>query len=425
MVAELAHANNQSILASPDDYASKIAKLQPGDVLELKPGIYERGLRFRQLNGRADAPITVRAAVQSQRPRFVASAERNTISLRDSSYLIIRDLELDGRGLSVSGVKAEGDASYTHHITLDNLHIHSYHGSQQAVGISTKCPSWNWIIRNSIIENTGTGIYLGNSDGNAPFIAGVIENNLINASIGYNLQIKHQNPRPDIAGLPRDPRKTVIRRNVFAKDESSATKEMARPNVLIGHWPRTGPGRDDEYLIYGNFFWRNTTEALFQGEGNFSLYNNVLVNREGSAIHVQPHNDEPKTVNIFHNTVLASEKGIRVLVREGKSFDGIQVTANLVFAARPIEGGIATANVIGHFNDANRYLKYPSAPLSDLDVSPKEALGIKAEFDIPPELADKTGANLDFDGYPSDFHYIGAYSRGSSIVWLPQLERRH
>ena len=53
---------------------------------------------------------------------------------------------------------------------------------------------------------------------------------------------------------------------------------MARPSLLVGHFPLTGAGRNDVYEIYGNFFWQNPTEALFQGEGNIALYDNVFVN---------------------------------------------------------------------------------------------------------------------------------------------------
>jgi hypothetical protein len=40
-------------------------------------------------------------------------------------------------------------------------------------------PTWGRIIRRNVIDGAGTGIYLGNSDGSAPFVAGIIENNLI------------------------------------------------------------------------------------------------------------------------------------------------------------------------------------------------------------------------------------------------------
>ena len=77
-------------------------------------------------------------------------------------------------------------------------------GNQQVVGISTNgAPTWNWTIRGNTIIGAGTGMYLGNSDGANPFVAGVIERNVVRDTIGYNLQIKHQAPWPGISGCPR------------------------------------------------------------------------------------------------------------------------------------------------------------------------------------------------------------------------------
>ena len=134
-------------------------------------------------------------------------------------------------------MKAEGHARFAHHITLEDLSIRGYGAGQQIVGISTKCPAWDWVIRNNVIVSAGTGIYLGDSDGSAPFVAGLIEGNLIRDTRGYNLQIKHQGARPDVPGMPSGPSVTVIRRNVFSKAQNAAAGELARPNVLVGHFP--------------------------------------------------------------------------------------------------------------------------------------------------------------------------------------------
>jgi len=403
------------LTATPDNYLEKVRGLKPGDALELQPGAYLKGLPLHAINGTVSAPIVIQAADPHSPPLFIASPERNTVSLRDASYIVIRDLELDGRGLLVSGVKAEGDSQYTHHITLENLHISHYSASQQAVAISTKCPSWNWIIRGNRIEDVGTGIYLGNSDGSAPFVAGIIENNVITGTIGYDLQVKHQLPRPNLPGLPEGKTVTIIRHNLFAKDGRSSTAEMARPNVLVGHWPKEGPGKDDTYLIYGNTFWQNPTEALFQGEGNVALYNNLFVNRAGDAVHIQPHNDKPKHVEIFHNTVIARDQGIRVLLAEGQDAHAVRITGNAVFAAKPIVGGISFGNRVGSAAAAVDALKKPDAPLESLDLHPQSPTGFKAEMRLPLELEAFLGADQDFDGVRGNFQYLGAYAKPSSV----------
>ncbi|MBK9641722.1 MAG: hypothetical protein IPO72_10660 [Saprospiraceae bacterium] len=57
-----------------------------------------------------------------------------------------------GKNKFVDAVKAEGTAgNWAHHVTIEKLNIVNYGVDQQAVGISTKCPTWNWIIRSNII----------------------------------------------------------------------------------------------------------------------------------------------------------------------------------------------------------------------------------------------------------------------------------
>jgi len=137
-----------------------------------------------------------------------------------------------------------------------------------------------WIIRGNVISGAGTGIYLGDSDGHKPFIGGLIEYNIITNSIGYNLQIKHQKEQLAVQEeWPPERKNTIIRHNVFSKAQGGSEDTMARPNVLIGHLPPSGAGANNIYLIYSNLFFDNPNEALFQGEGNIAIYNNIFLNQ--------------------------------------------------------------------------------------------------------------------------------------------------
>ncbi|HYP69089.1 MAG TPA: hypothetical protein VEP67_12680, partial [Thiobacillaceae bacterium] len=231
--------------------------LSPGDTLQLSPGIYTRGLSVHELQGRADQPITIAGPKEKPGAVFLGRPGINTISLANAAYLVIRNLTLDGGNLPVDGIKAEGYSRFAHHITLENLRITGHGNNQQIVGISTKCPAWGWVIRGNVIERAGTGMYLGNSDGSGPFWAGLIEANEVVDSLGYDLQIKHQKPRPALEDAPKGPAVTVIRDNLFGKSRNASVGAMARPNVLLGHWPLQGPGTDDRYLVYGNLFVDN------------------------------------------------------------------------------------------------------------------------------------------------------------------------
>ena len=392
--------------ATPSNYLGLLRKLLPGDTLMLAPGRYREGLPLRDINGAAGNAIVISGSRDAP-STLVARADANTISIANSSYIEIRELVLDGDGQLVDAIKAEGNSSWAHNITLDGLKIHNYGADQQLVGISTKCPAWGWVIRNNVIIGAGTGMYLGQSDGSAPFFAGIIEHNLIVDSIGYNVQIKHQRPRPRIDGMPEDKSMTIIRYNVFAKSANSSRGAMARPNLLVGHWPPSGPGAEDVYAIYGNFFYQNPTEALFQGEGNLAFYSNVLVNTHGDAINIQPHNAVPRRIDVLHNTVLATNIGIRV--SGGDPAHAQRVMANAVFASTPIVGGEQNANRTGLLADAAEHLVEPLAPLGQLDLAPKPGkmttppLGFKPQALIPD-------LNRDFEGRIYDFPVAGAYA---------------
>jgi len=326
--------------ADAENYRDQLRRLQPGDRLLLEPGDYLQGLPLHHLSGQVGRPIVIEAANPAEPPRFIARPRANTVSLVDARHLVVRHLELDGRNLPVDAVKAEGHSRYADFITLEHLHIHDHAASQQNVGISTKCPAFGWVVSNNRIERAGTGMYFGDSDGSDPFVAGLIESNRITHTLGYNLQIKHQKSRPtDVA----DRHDTVIRYNAFSKQDALPGPQ-ARPNVLLGHFPLAGAGSEDRYLVYGNLFLHNPSEALLQAEGRVAAYDNVFINSSGDAIHIQPHNDVPRDMAVFSNTVLAAGTGIQVRQGEGMSYRQ-RVIGNVVAAATPVLGGEAAYNV--------------------------------------------------------------------------------
>jgi hypothetical protein len=409
--------------ATPDDYRPALGRLRAGDTLSLAAGVYRDGLPAHRLSGEPGRPIIISGPERGPAATFVARSGHNTVSIVDSHHLVIRNLVLEGRNLPVDAVKAEKQSRSAHHITLENLVIRGHGNNQQTVGISTKCPAWNWVIREVTILGAGTGMYLGDSDGSAPFVAGLIERSLVVDTIGYNLQIKHQLPRPDGPGLPPGPSVTIIRHNVFAKPDAGSA-ESARPNVLVGHFPREGSGADDDYAIYGNFFYQNRHEALFQGEGNVALYGNLFVNGHGDAMRIQPHNDIPRRVVIAFNTVLARGAGIVLTPKEGAPPFRQEVSANAVFAGAPIDSPRGSRNVTAHFEEASAFLVAPFAPAGELDLSPAGNWAASIPGDAIPGLP-LPDWDRDFDGRARAPGAIGAYVGGDARPgWQPRLERK-
>ncbi len=409
--------------ADPASYLATLDTLVPGDLLRLAAGTYPGGLPIDGLDGEPDRCIVIEGPASGPPAIFTGRDCCNTVSLSNSSYLVIRRLELDGQGLLGDGVKAEGTSDRVHHLTLEDLYIHGHGADQQIVGINSKCPAWNWVIRRNVIEGAGTGMYLGNSDGENSFVAGLIEHNLAVDTIGYNLQIKHQNQRQTGLGQPAEGT-TIIRHNVFSKANGGSTGGAARPNLLVGHWPLSGPGADDDYLIYGNFFYQNPAEALFQGEGNVIFYGNLLVNDFGPAVHIQPHNGEPRRVRLFQNTVVASTTGLQVI--GGLGGFTRELTGNAVFAATPLSGGDQMENVSDSYVAAAGYLVNPggaiAGPADRLDLFPLPGTLSGPAIDLSG-LSTYADWNRDFNGAPRPGTFRGAYAgEGANPGWTLALE---
>lgn len=325
--------------AGPHDYDRYLSRLQPGDTLQLKGGVYHERLPLRNLQGQPGREIVIEGPAEGGEAVFIAQDGTITISLIDVAHVTIRRLRLEGGGARAHAVVAEGRARFSHDVTLEDLRISGYDAAQGYVGISTKAPAWNWVIRNNHISDAGTGMYLGNSDGSAPFVAGLIEGNVIERTLGYNLQIKHQLPRPALAGMPQSPAATVIRDNVFSKRERGAAGDRARPNVLLGHWPLLGAGREDRYLVYRNLFLHNPHERLLQAEGNVAVYNNVFVNAFGEGVSLQAHNDVPRNVDVLFNTIVSRGTGMRL--SDAAPGYRQRVSGNIVYAERPMSVPVA------------------------------------------------------------------------------------
>ena len=208
------------ISADPSNYRTHLRNLKPGDTLSLAAGLYTR-LKISGLNGTPAAWITITGPDSGPPAIIVGEAEYDTVDIVNSSYVAIENLRIDSRGIpGAFGISTKGhEENITHDIRIEGNTLVGQNGGQQTDGISTKSPTWGWIIRYNQILGAGTGLYLGDSDGTQPFVNGLIEHNLIKDTIGYNLEIKDQNSIPDIPGMPGGPTSTIIRNNVFIKND--------------------------------------------------------------------------------------------------------------------------------------------------------------------------------------------------------------
>lgn len=405
--------------AGPDDYRAVIPTLQPGDVLTLAPGTYSRTLPITGLNGRADAWITIRGPATGAPAIFVADPGPccNTVELTDVSYLALEHLVIDGGGVAGAfGISAK--AGVVHHVRVEGCELRGHAASQQTVAISTKVATWGWVIRGNRIRDAGTGLYLGNSDGSAPFVEGVIEHNLITGTVGYGMQIKFQTGRP--AELPPGPTRTIIRHNVFIKDDRPSP-DGDRPNLLVGGFPTTGPGADDRYEIYGNLFVHNPREALLQASGRVSIHDNIFVDVAGAAVVLADHDLPLVSARVYHNTVFGAGTGVDVASAGDAAAGGVAVVGNLIFAATPIAGSTRARvadNQVGAEADAAAVVAAPSRTLGVMDFYPRPGQAQGPAID-PAILADDVDARRDFNGTDKGaLTFRGAYAgSGDNPGW--------
>ena len=418
------------IRADPATYTQFLTSLTAGDTLALAAGRYTNNMTLKGISGTAEAPVVIMGSPALYSTVFQAQSCCNTVSITQCAYLVIKNLRLDGNNEQVDAVKGEGtNGNWAHHITLEYLDIVNYSNDQQIVGISTKCHAWNWTIRRNRIVGAGTGLYLGNSDGDKPFVGGLIEYNVVVNPTGYCMQIKHQNTGvrdvyPGTAATTR----TIIRHNVFSKKENASTGANARPNVLLGAFPAGGAGADDVYEMYGNFVYENATEALLQATGNLALYNNVFVNHSDPvgyrAVYITAQNGfRPRNMSIFHNTVWTANSAGGIRLYNPDPVYTQFCHANAVFSPLPVSNFTDTLhNVVDTYGNAGLYLARPVTDITSLDLYPRGGALEGAETPSSP-LIQFTHAGQDFNGKEYSWMYRGAYSgSGSNPGWKLQID---
>jgi hypothetical protein len=396
--------------ASPSNYASQIARLKAGDTLTLAPGTYSR-ITIDGLHGTRDAWIRITGPESGAPAIIVASACCNTIEILNSSFLSIENLTIDSKGIEGSfGISAkDGLRNLTHDIRIENNKFIGQGGSQQTVAISTKTPTWGWIVRKNEITGAGTGIYFGNSDGTLPFVGGLIEDNLIENTIGYNMEIKWQRARPNVPGMPVTQSSTIIRHNLFLKDDTPSP-DGDRPNVLVGGFPENGPGSTDLYEVYGNLFVNNPREALFQASGRVSVHDNIFVGGEYTAVALYAQDLPLKLAHVYNNTIYTQKQGI---LFGSPALQEDAVEGNLIFAPVPVSGPVKHAfeNMTDTASHAGEYVASPSFDVKTLDFYPLAGKCAGMPLDLTP-FRSETGFSLDFNGTAKDpaNPFRGAYA---------------
>ena len=414
MASALAHAAVYE--ASPADYRESLELLRPGDTLRLAAGEYRDGLVLRGIAGAPGQPIVITGPKEGEPATFFARPGHNTVSIIDSSHLEISNVVLEGNNIPVDAVKAEGTAAFAHHITLENLTIRGHGNNQQNVGISTKCPAWNWVIRGVTITGAGTGMYLGDSNGNAPFVAGLIERNLVVDSTGYNLQIKHQVARPDLPGMPAWTQHHDHPPQRIREAEPATSRKLRGRACWSGIFraKAAAPRTTTRSMAISSI--RIATRRCSRAKATSRCMRTSSSTTLPTASRIQPHNDVPRRIVIAYNTVVARGAGIAMTLQEGGPRYPREVSANAVFAQLPIAAAGAFRNLAAPLEDAALYLTSPFASPPGLDLHPKANWTNTVSGPAPPRKPWPDWGR-DFDGRPRTAATVGAYGGSARAGW--------
>ena len=305
---------------------------------------------------------------------------------------------------------AEGYARFAHHITLENLIIVN-HGQGRRLSAFPPASGVELGDPRQTALSVPAPACIWQFDG-APFIAGLIEHNLIAGSIGYNLQIKHQAPRPELPGMPQRGKPYAYPSQCADQDRNSSGGADARPLCWSATGRCRGRARKTGTRFYGNFFTRIRPRRCFRARAIW-LSNNLLVNDQGDGCissrttMYRPHR------GVSANTVLARGNGIRVhggLVPPGSRSDRGECGVRRTAAERRRAGAESDCCA----QRASVYLTAPDAPLGRLrlDPAPGRLLAPGTGLEWIDEFSD---AERDYDGAASAW-LIAAHVAKTALV---------
>jgi len=377
--------------------------MSPGDTLILNPGDYYSPVIITSKNGSPGAWFTIRGPDIGTARLIANSGTADMIEIRQCSYLRLENFEIDGNNMMYAGVDGincktgPSGTSYVHHLVIDGVEVHHVAGN----GISTKVTAWDIEVRNCYIHDTGyPGLYLGNSDGSMPIMNLTFENNFVERTFSYNIQVKHQNTRFGVAlgdtpGLEFESWGWLMKDNVLMRNEPT---DWDRPNLLIDAGPLTGSGIDDVATICGNVVLGNTSpasaESGFQVSGNLQIYNNVvmgIVASGFSGIKLTSHvGIIPRNFEIYNNTVflLSAPTGASCLsLYSANTTPGLMrvVASNALihgsasgtaFVGTLPAGTVVTSNIVrGSYGGLAGFTEIAD-PLGDVFINPVETPGL-------------------------------------------------
>lgn len=322
---------------SQEEFEILANTLKPGDELILHDGVYSQNARrVVTINGTADNPIIIRAAVDEEPllTRPVDNIDKyNNIEFVDCSYLTIRGLHFKGGNSGVRFFRG-------HNVTFEECEI-SQTGNNALTMNSGDCDAF--IIRENHIHHTGLsdrgptegeGMYIGSHSGSFVTTNTLVEGNYIHhlrgTSIGGNdgIEIKFGSYG------------NIVRDNVI-HDTNIGRKY---PGIFV-----YGGGKGIN-IVEGNAIW-NTGEGI-QVVSDAIIRNNIIFDCAMTGITAAPHAAVPsvQNVRIVNNTIVNHPKGVSIRWNNARNVifanNAVSCPGTVAVDASGIENGITKANYI-------------------------------------------------------------------------------
>ena len=302
---------------------------QPGDVIRLAAGVYSGGLRFDNVNGTADAPITFEAAEGAYRDVIIENAANMGIRVTESSHLSIRNVQIRNVRFGIFAFGLENSS-------IENNHIHDtiWKGIQVSQTASDRTvsgrPSSNVEVVCNLVHDTGRtdsrdsahngeGIYIGSGFVHNDRTDNItVAYNEVHSTTGEGIELKH---------LVRDSSVLYNKVHDITLHDSGNAGAIAAQHSRVGVGGHKEAPGNPNILIKGNRVWNvaRSSQQILGGGGTgpwpWSAANAV---RTGGAITV--------TENIFWNTQDAAVK-IQDLDGDTSVFNEAVISNNIIHNA--------------------------------------------------------------------------------------------
>ncbi len=323
--------------ATQAEVDGKVASLAPGDELVFASGDYSGITLQLQLQGTAQAPITIRGAFPGPRPRIIANADLFQEPVRflsGSSHVIIEQLHLTMTGsLTQSGVRFDDDV---HDVTIRCNEISDINGI--GIDLELKNDVHDILFEDNHVHHTGMNVSDPNNAGSG-FSAGAFSGStsvtgvhdlVLRGNVVHDTQGQDGNCMRFLYGVYD----SIMQDNVVYACPRGATGTSPYALLSVG----TGAAWSGD-LTQNNILRRNLVVdsigpvpgtsyvAIYAGSGT-TVANNVVVNADHGIV-ARPEGVPMRNLRVNHNTVYGAEEEAFSMIADGA--DSTVIVANNVF----------------------------------------------------------------------------------------------